>query len=257
MPVYYLSRVAYQSFGALADPSSGKAWKQLKEATYQATLLPAAGDYATWQAAMRDALYAYVFDHHDSVRLAMRPQLALTHFKEAFAERHPLHHYYFTSEEHTESISGATDSRVLAMADRQQLIAVAERLVGTPYRYAGTAPEQGFDCSGFTQYVYATAGVKLPHNAHLQSMLTSKRITIAEAQPGDLIFFGSSHAGGHRTQHAGIFHSRVGGEVKVIHCVSRGVSIDGNNSSWEHYWRERVLFVQRLEDVISATSRVD
>jgi cell wall-associated NlpC family hydrolase len=66
-------------------------------------------------------------------------------------------------------------------------VSIAMRYLGVPYRYGGTSP-RGFDCSGFTQYVYAQLGVNLPRVAAAQYGAT-RRVSRSEAQPGDLIFF--------------------------------------------------------------------
>jgi cell wall-associated NlpC family hydrolase len=104
----------------------------------------------------------------------------------------------------------------------------------------------GFDCSGFVKYVYKSINVELPHNSHLMSELEGTVIPLEEAEPGDLIFFGSRNGKKWRTQHAGIIYEYTEEEPRVIHCVSRGVSIDGNNTSWDSYWKDRILFVKRL-----------
>ena len=60
------------------------------------------------------------------------------------------------------------------------------RFLGTPYVWAGTTPA-GFDCSGFTSYVYRLAGKSLPRTAEAQRAASSK---VSNPAPGDLIFFG-------------------------------------------------------------------
>jgi cell wall-associated NlpC family hydrolase len=80
------------------------------------------------------------------------------------------------------------------------VIAAAQAASGGPYRYGGTSPA-GFDCSGFTQYVYARVGVSLPHSAAGQRAVT-QRIPASQAQPGDLVFF--SRSGGY-VYHVGIY----------------------------------------------------
>ena len=129
---------------------------------------------------------------------------------------------------------------------RRVLLVYAKELVGIPYKYAGEKPSTGFDCSGFTKYVYGKIGVDLPHNAQLQSLLEGENVSINDAQPGDLIFFGSANKTSHHTSHAGIYFSGDNGELKVVHCVSGGVSIDGNNTGWDLYWKKKVLYVKRL-----------
>ncbi len=123
---------------------------------------------------------------------------------------------------------------------------MAQSLVGTPYKYAGET-EAGFDCSGFTRFVYQSVGVDLPHNAQLQSQLPGENLSLEEGQAGDLIFFGYTNGDLHQAVHAGILFADDSNEKKVVHCVSGGVSIDGDNTSWDLYWKERVLFLKRLE----------
>ncbi|GAA2067348.1 C40 family peptidase [Leifsonia soli] len=66
-----------------------------------------------------------------------------------------------------------------------QVFSVAQQYIGTPYVYGGATPA-GFDCSGYVMYVYAQFGVSLPHSVSGQAA-RGKRISIADAQPGDLV----------------------------------------------------------------------
>lgn len=132
---------------------------------------------------------------------------------------------------------------------RQQMVDIADDLIGLPYKYAGTSPETGFDCSGFTQYVYKQVGIDIPHNSHMQSQLKGKTLKLEDALPGDLIIFGSGDKKKWRTQHTALIYENKNGIVKVIHSVSRGVCIDGDNPSWESYWKERILFVKRIPEL--------
>ena len=67
------------------------------------------------------------------------------------------------------------------------VLAIAARYAGTPYRYGGTTPA-GFDCSGYTSYVFAQVGIDLPRTSSAQRAAT-RRISRSEAMPGDLVFF--------------------------------------------------------------------
>ena len=74
------------------------------------------------------------------------------------------------------------------------VVGVAMRYLGVPYVWGGASPS-GFDCSGFTMYVYAQVGVSLPHNAAAQYSMGTP-VSRASLQPGDLVFFnGLGHVG--------------------------------------------------------------
>jgi cell wall-associated NlpC family hydrolase len=66
-------------------------------------------------------------------------------------------------------------------------IAIAASLAGIPYRYGGTTTS-GFDCSGFTQYIFAKLGKNLPRTAEQQRQYSTP---VSNPQPGDLVFFGA------------------------------------------------------------------
>lgn len=71
-----------------------------------------------------------------------------------------------------------------------QVVQTAATYLGIPYVWAGDSPSGGFDCSGFTQYVFAQHGVSLPHSAADQAALGFP-IAPADIKPGDLVFFGN------------------------------------------------------------------
>ncbi|ACZ31858.1 NLP/P60 protein [Xylanimonas cellulosilytica DSM 15894] len=71
-------------------------------------------------------------------------------------------------------------------ANGSAVVSVAMRYVGVPYVSGGTTPD-GFDCSGFTQYVYAQVGINLPRSSGAQRSVGTV-VSRADAQPGDLIW---------------------------------------------------------------------
>lgn len=89
--------------------------------------------------------------------------------------------------------------------------------VGNPYRYGGTSPETGFDCSGFVKWVYSQYDIKLPRSSG-DMMGSGKVVARQELKPGDLVFFGRKK----RITHVGIY---TGGD-KYIHSPRTGKSIE-------------------------------
>lgn len=134
------------------------------------------------------------------------------------------------------------DSLKIGDSLRVAMLQTAKKLKGVPYRYGGTSPVTGFDCSGFTQYVYKSAGIELPHNANMQSQISDEIIPLSKLEPGDLVFFGAQKNGKTYAGHAGIIFSKEGNNFSVIHCVNGGVKIEGENSSWDRYWINKVLY---------------
>jgi cell wall-associated NlpC family hydrolase len=94
-------------------------------------------------------------------------------------------------------------------ATRANILSIAARYVGTPYRYGGTTPS-GFDCSGYTQYVFNQVGVSLPRTSSAQAA-AGTRVSRSEALPGDLVW-----KPGHIGIYAGdnmMYHSPQTGDV--------------------------------------------
>ncbi|MFC7404399.1 C40 family peptidase [Georgenia alba] len=81
----------------------------------------------------------------------------------------------------SETVSSAPASGIGA-----QIVAIARQYIGTPYVYGGNTPA-GFDCSGFTQYVYSQVGISLPSTTDGQ-YAAGYVVSAAEAQPGDLVW---------------------------------------------------------------------
>lgn len=112
--------------------------------------------------------------------------------------------------------------------DGSQVIQVGSQYVGSPYVYGGTTPA-GFDCSGFTQYVFAQLGVSLPHQSESQRAYAQAhgiQVNAADAQPGDLMW----HYG-----HVGIY----AGNGLILHAATpaEGVCVQSASYSTFEYYR--------------------
>lgn len=86
----------------------------------------------------------------------------------------------------TTTTSRTSTTPVPASAAGSAVVSVAFRYLGVPYLWGGTTPD-GFDCSGFTRYVYAQIGINLPRTSSEQRYAGTV-ISRAEAQPGDMIW---------------------------------------------------------------------
>ena len=84
-------------------------------------------------------------------------------------------------------------TNISASASGGSVVDIAMRYTGVPYVWAGSTPA-GFDCSGFTSYVYRQVGINLPHSSFAQSGY-GRAVSRADARPGDLMFWGSGHVG--------------------------------------------------------------
>lgn len=115
-----------------------------------------------------------------------------------------------------------TPSRGAVSASSNAVVAYASNFLGTPYLWGGTSPS-GFDCSGFTQYVYRHFGISLGRTTYDQ-IKNGYAVSRDELQPGDLVFYGR---GGSPT-HMGIYvgngmyiHSPRTGDVIKISSYNR------------------------------------
>jgi len=80
----------------------------------------------------------------------------------------------------------AVEEAAPAAAAGSDIVSIAMQYLGVPYVWAGATPA-GFDCSGFTSYVYAQVGISLPRTSSEQRYAGTV-VSAAEAQPGDLIW---------------------------------------------------------------------
>jgi cell wall-associated NlpC family hydrolase len=107
---------------------------------------------------------------------------------------------------------------------------------GAPYRNGGTDPQQGFDCSGFVQYVYGQYGVKMPRDVR-QQFGVGQDVQPGDLEPGDLVFFSTVAPG---ASHVGI---AVGGD-QFVHAPSTSGVVRVENLS-AMYWASRFIGARR------------
>ncbi|MBO7540222.1 MAG: C40 family peptidase [Bacteroidales bacterium] len=130
----------------------------------------------------------------------------------------------------------------LAQTTADDVISVARKYIGTPYRAAGRTPK-GFDCSGFTRYVYSHFGFDLSGSAPGQ-WHHGRSVSRSELQRGDLVFFGGrrhSRSIGHVGIVTEVYPDK--GTFDFIHSSSTGVRI---SASTEAYYKNRYVGARRL-----------
>ena len=86
-----------------------------------------------------------------------------------------------------------------------EAVSVAERYLGVPYVWGGASPSTGFDCSGLVQYVYGQLGVSLPRTSQQQATVGAPVPSLADAEPGDLLFFPGTDGTAESPGHVGIY----------------------------------------------------
>ncbi|MFC4263476.1 C40 family peptidase [Ferruginibacter yonginensis] len=131
----------------------------------------------------------------------------------------------------------------LIVLNRNELVAFAKTLLGTPYKYGSANPKNGLDCSGFIQYVFTHFNVKTPRTS---VDFTNEGATIfyEDAQPGDLILFTGSDNSTGIVGHMGII--TAGGKVpQFIHSTSgKNVGVIINN--FTGYYKTHFVKVIRI-----------
>lgn len=127
-------------------------------------------------------------------------------------------------------------------AERRHIEERGRSVRGTPYRYGGSSPRSGFDCSGFTRWVFSDHGAELPHSSIDQFYMARrdgwKRVwKRSNVEVGDLVFFKTTSA---RVGHVGIYI----GKSNFIHSSSSGGSVR-IDSMGESYYRQRFVGATR------------
>lgn len=121
--------------------------------------------------------------------------------------------------------------------DNGSLVRMALALRGSRYRRGGVS-RSGFDCSGFTRYVYDKYGITLPHNSAAQSSI-GRPVSRNELRPGDLVFFQTR---GRRIGHVALYI----GNDRIVHAATygKGVRVDSLSSG---YYSRRYRCARRVK----------
>ena len=124
----------------------------------------------------------------------------------------------------TASQATVQTTNVPASGNGSSIVATAKQYLGSKYTYGGSSPSTGFDCSGFTSYVFKQHGISLNRTAAAQYS-NGVAVSRANLQPGDLVMFGKS----------GINHVAIyigGGQIIHASTSSTGVRIDSLSTGY-------------------------
>ena len=142
--------------------------------------------------------------------------------------------------------SGSSDVRIprspAPTATASRVLQTADRYVGVPYVWGGNTPESGFDCSGFTKYVFAKQGIQLPRTSREQARAgQGVDLDFGAFLPGDLLLFAEPNEA---ISHVAIYV----GDGRIIHASSamgevNYLDLDGDRGAW---YVQNMVAVRRL-----------
>jgi hypothetical protein len=134
------------------------------------------------------------------------------------------------------------DTAQIVWDGAQSLAIYALGMIGVDYKFGGSSPDAGLDCSGLVRYVFQqVTGVTLPRTAREMSKLGDK-VAADELRPGDLVFFNTRRL---PFSHVGIYL----GDDHFIHAPRRGAEVEISKLG-EAYWRKHFTGARRLYGVI-------
>lgn len=138
-----------------------------------------------------------------------------------------------------DGIVGPLTSQALTVALREKttqgIVSNAQSLIGAPYLWGGSTPS-GFDCSGYTQYVFKMNGITLPRTS-TEQYAVGIPVDFGKLQPGDLVYF--NFVQGQLVSHVGIY---LGNNQFISATTSKGVVI----YSFSPYWMNAYVGARRV-----------
>ncbi|MDR2207688.1 MAG: C40 family peptidase [Azoarcus sp.] len=150
---------------------------------------------------------------------------------------------------HKSGLSGLSVARHSPNASAaQKLLGEGFMYIGVPYRWGGTSPITGMDCSGLVQLVFRNAvGIDLPRTA-IEQAAQGNRVSVRELKPGDLVFFNTI---GQNISHVGIYV----GNGKFLHAPATGklVRID---KLYNRFWAQRYVTARRMISDVEGSTRL-
>ncbi|MBC3347032.1 MULTISPECIES: C40 family peptidase [Pseudomonas] len=145
------------------------------------------------------------------------------------------------NKQYAQRVRTANSKLVPPMATKatSNVLSRAVNVLGTPYRWGGSSPSKGFDCSGLVKYAFNDASFDLPRTSNAMASGHGQKVDRKDLKPGDLIFFKLKSR---RVNHVAIYL----GNDRFIHAPRRGksVSIDTLNKP---YWNKHYVVAKRVQ----------
>ncbi|MCU1752609.1 C40 family peptidase [Pseudomonas sp. 6D_7.1_Bac1] len=169
----------------------------------------------------------------------------------------PKSHVSVATNKHKHAVKGLThlskaDSKLVPpMAAKQSsnVLSRAVNVLGTPYRWGGSSPSKGFDCSGLVKYAFNdVAAVDLPRTSNAMAAGHGQKIERKDLKPGDLIFFNIKSR---KVNHVAIYL----GNDRFIHAPRRGKSVTIDTLK-KPYWESHYVVAKRVQTKEPHTLRI-
>jgi murein DD-endopeptidase len=136
------------------------------------------------------------------------------------------------------AINASSETQTESLSQGRSIVSEASKYMGIPYRWGGTSPQTGFDCSGFVQFIFRhTLNIKLPRMPVDMSRL-GLRVNREELAPGDLVFFNTR---GGKFTHVGIYVN----DSQFIHSPMPGTRVTVSRMD-SAYYRHRFTYAVRI-----------
>ncbi|MEB0044042.1 MULTISPECIES: C40 family peptidase [unclassified Pseudomonas] len=144
------------------------------------------------------------------------------------------------SAKHTTHLAHANNKLVPPMATKQSsnVLSRAVNALGTPYRWGGSSPSKGFDCSGLVKYAFNDATFNLPRTSSAMASGHGQKVERKDLKPGDLIFFNIKSR---QVNHVAIYL----GNDRFIHAPRRGKSVTIDTLK-KPYWESHYVVAKRV-----------
>lgn len=137
--------------------------------------------------------------------------------------------------------SNCSSPKTSEQQEREAIVAKAQSLLGTAYRYGNCSPEQGFDCSGFVYYVFQFFNFDVPRSS--KAYATLPKTCLQEAKVGDIIVFTGYKNRNKTPGHVGIISKIERNKLFFIHSSTYKGVIE--SELYGSHYKQRYLFVTK------------